>query len=131
MLPKEHYDAANKKDHRQKETTEDNQLPTTSPNKNLDPDLDANMSKLPGLRSRLRSRIYTTKYLLTEMTTPIQSPPQELVHEGYIKRINELTLEANTDLLDIEANNKNDIEAKELENFKASLYNIERETFAA
>ena len=65
------------------------------------------------------------------MTTPIQSPPQELVHEGYIKRINELTLEANTDLLDIEANYENDIKATELKNFKASLYNIECETSAA
>ena len=42
-----------------------------------------------------------------------------------------MTLEANTDLLDIIADYENDIEATELENFKASLYNIERETSAA
>ena len=42
-----------------------------------------------------------------------------------------MTLEANTDLLDIEANYKNDIEAAELNNFKAFLYNIEREMSAA
>ena len=95
------------------------------------PTPDANMSKLPGLKSRLCSRIHTTKFLLTEMTTPVQSPPQEIIYEGYIKRINELTLEANTDLLDIKADYENDIEATELENFKASLYNIERKTSAA
>ena len=41
-----------------------------------------------------------------------------------------MTLEANTDLLDIKAKYENDIEATELKKFKTSLYNIERETSA-
>ena len=42
-----------------------------------------------------------------------------------------MTLDANTDLLDIEDVYGNNIDATELEDFKASIYNIERETFAA
>ena len=62
------------------------------------------------------------------MDTHRKGPPDR---SDNIKRIKKLTLEANTDLLDIEADYKNDIDATELENFKASLYNIERETYAA
>ena len=42
-----------------------------------------------------------------------------------------MTLDANTDPLDIKAVNRNDIDAMELKDFKAYIYNIERETFAA
>ena len=41
-----------------------------------------------------------------------------------------MTLEANTDLLDIKAKYKNNIKATELEDLKTSLCNIERETSA-
>ena len=39
-LSKDHYDTANGKDQTKKEATKDNQVPTTSPNKNLGPDLN-------------------------------------------------------------------------------------------
>ena len=86
------------------------------------------MSALQDLKSRLRDRIHTTRALLTEITTPVKSPSQEIANEEYIRRLNEMTLDANTDLLDIEADYGNDIDATELEAFKLSLYNIERET---
>ena len=89
-----------------------------------------NMSKLPGLKSRLCSKIHTTRVLLTEITTPVQSPSQEIAHKDYIGRLNELTLDANTYLLDIEADYGNDIDTTGLDDFKASLYNIERKTSA-
>ena len=63
----------------------------------LKKNLDANMSKLPDLRIIVCNRIYTTKHLLAEMMPPIQSPLEELMCEGYIKRIYELTQEANTE----------------------------------
>ena len=89
------------------------QAPTTSPNKNLDPDLDfsvslgpnhtrtPNMSSLSKLKSRMRNRIHTMEVLLATMTTPVQSLNQELERDEHIKRINDMTLEANTGLLDI------------------------------
>ena len=89
------------------------------------------MSKLQGLRSRLRGRIHTTRVLLTEMSAPVQSSSQEIAYEGHIKRIRNLTLEADTDILGIAADHEGDINATELENFKASLQDIERETSTA
>ena len=62
------------------------------------------------------------------MTSPIQSPIQEHIYGKYIKKIQELTLQPNTDLLDIEANHRKDIPLTELEIFKTFLYNIEHET---
>ena len=55
------------------------------------------------------------------MTSPIQNPIQEHIHREYIKRIQELTQEANLDILDIEANYRKDILPTELEDFKTSL----------
>ena len=49
---------------------------------------DTNMSSLSRLKSRLRSRIYTTELLLATMTTPIQNLAQELEHTDNINRIN-------------------------------------------
>ena len=65
------------------------------------------------------------------MTTPVQSPTQEFMYDGYIKSINNMTLEANPDLLDIETDYKNDIDTTELEDFRTSLYTIKRKTAAA
>ena len=64
------------------------------------------------------------------MTTPVQSLAQELEHAEYIKRINDLTLEANTNLLDIEAEYKDNIDATEFDDFRVSITNIERRTSA-
>ena len=61
-----------------------------------------------------------------EITLPIQGH----IYVKNVKRIQELTLQANTDLLDIEANHRKDISPIELENFKTSIYNIEREASA-
>ena len=58
------------------------------------------------------------------MAAPVQSSSQEIAYEGHIKRIRELTLEANMDLLDITADHEGDINATELENFKAALQDI-------
>ena len=88
------------------------------------------MSELPDLKSRLRSRIQTTRVLLTEIKTPVQSPSQEIAHKEYIRRLNKLTLDASTDLLDIEADLGNDVDATELKDFKASLHDIERDMSA-
>ena len=68
--------------------------------------------------------------LLAEMTTPVQNPAQELLYTEYIRRINGMTLEANTDSLDIEAKCKNDIDTTEFDNLRASITNIERMTSA-
>ena len=86
------------------------------------------MSEPPDLKSWLHSRIHTTRTLLTEITTSVQSQSQEIAHEEHTRRLNVLTHNANTDLLDIEA--VKDINATELEDFKASIYNIERKTSA-
>ena len=49
----------------------------------------------------------------------------------YIRRIKNLTLEANTDTLDVEVNaSLLEICPKELQDLKTSLYNIKRETSA-
>ena len=84
---------------------------------------DTNMSDLTSLKSSLRSRVHTIEVLLGTMTTPVQNLAQEIEHTGYIKRINEMTFEANGNLLDIKAEHGNDIEAPELVAFKTSLAN--------
>ena len=76
-------------------------------------------------------KIHIMKQYLANMTPPIQNPPQAYEYAEYIRRIKNLTLEASTDILDIEANTfLFEICPKELQNFKTSLYNIERETSA-
>ena len=114
--------------------------------------LDIYRYELPDLRSRIHYRIIITKRCLTELTSPIQNPIQEHIHREYIKRIQELTQQANTDISDIEArkdtfftkrkhkytglntsyleHSRKDIFLTELKNFKTSLYNIECETSA-
>ena len=69
------------------------------------------------------------------MTSPIQSPREEYRYGEYIKRIKELTLKASTDILDFEADHREDtflfgIYFEELQIFKSSLYNIKRKTSA-
>ena len=86
------------------------------------------MSSLSRLKSRLRSRIYTTELLLATMTTPVQNLAQELEHTDNINRINDLTLETNTDFLDIEVEHKDDIDATELDGFRTSMANMECRT---
>ena len=63
-----------------------------------------------------------------EMAPPVQTLTQEILYEGNLKRIREMTLKANTDLLDITADHESDIDATELENFKTALQDIERGT---
>ena len=84
--------------------------------------------ELPDLRSRINNRITTTKRCLTEITSPVQNPIQEHIHREYIKRIQELTQQANTDISDIEANHRKDIFSTELKTLKTSLHHIEHET---
>ena len=87
------------------------------------------MSELPDHKSWLRARIHDTRTLLMEITTP-KTPSQEIAHGEYIRRLDVLTLDANTDLLDTKAIYGNDIDGMEFEDFKASIHNIERETSA-
>ena len=86
------------------------------------------MSRLPQLKSRLRSRIHAMEDLLTEIRTPVQNPSQELLYTEYIRRINGMISEANIDSLDIEAKYKNDIDTTEFDILRASITNIERRT---
>ena len=85
------------------------------------------MSELQELKNRLYNRNHATRDLLGGIETPVRSPSQEITNEDHIERLNEIILNANTDLLDIEADHKNNIEAAELEAFRISLYDIERE----
>ena len=64
---------------------------------------------LPDLRRRINNRITTTKRCLAEITSPVKSPIQEHIHGEYIKRIQELTQQANEDISDIETNHRKDI----------------------
>ena len=50
-------------------------------------------------------------------------------HADYIKRINDLTFEANNNLLDIEAEHVDNIKATELVAFRTSLTNVEDKMF--
>ena len=85
------------------------------------------MSSLSSLRSRLRSRIHTTEVLLATMITPVQTIAHKLKHTKNIKRINDLTHEANTDFRDIKAKYRDDIDATELEDFRILLTIIQDE----
>ena len=60
------------------------------------------------------------------MTPPIQNPIQENIYRKYIKRIQELTLQAHTDLREIKITHTEDISLTELKNFETSLHNIKR-----
>ena len=62
-----------------------------------------NMSTLASLRSNLCNTIHTIEILLGTMAPPVQNLTQEFEYDGYIKRINEMTLKANANFLDIEA----------------------------
>ena len=95
--------------------------------------LDIYTYKLPDLKSRISDRIYITRDLLDNiLPSPIQIQhlPQELAYEGYIRRSRELIQEANLDILDIQANYREDIPPKEIDDFKTYLHNIEHETSA-
>ena len=61
------------------------------------------------------------KYL-ANMTRPVQNPPQAYEYVEYIRRIKNLTLEANTDI------ETGDPFPRELQDLRNSLYNIEHET---
>ena len=78
------------------------------------------MSTLASLRSGLRNRVHTIEVLLRTMATPVRNLAHEIVYTGYIKRINKMTFEANGNLLDIEAELWNNIEAPKLTAFKTS-----------
>ena len=82
------------------------------------------MSDLASLKSSLRSRVHTIEVLLGTKTPPVQNLTQEFEYDGYIKRINDMTLKA-ANFLDIEANHGDDIEATELDAFRTSLNLIE------
>ena len=82
---------------------------------------DTNMSTLANLKSSLRNRTRAMETLLGRITIPIQNLAQEMECTEYIKRINEMDFESNSNLLDIESEHKNNIEATELATFKASL----------
>ena len=59
------------------------------------------------------------------MTPPIQNPTQENIYRKYIKRLQELTIQAHTDLRDIKIKHTKDISPTEIENFETFQYNIE------
>ena len=83
------------------------------------------MSDLASLRSSLRGRVHTIEVLLGLVAPPVQNLTQEFEYDEYIKRINEMTLKANANFLDIEADHEDDIEATELDAFRTSLTLIE------
>ena len=76
--------------------------------------LDNYKYELSDLINRIHKRIRIIKQPLTEMTSPVQSPTHEHVYGEYIKRIQELTQEANIDISDIEANHRKAIFLTEL-----------------
>ena len=61
------------------------------------------MSTLARLNGSLSNRIHTIEVLLETMTTPVQDKNQEIDRTAQIEKINELKSEANTNLIDIEA----------------------------
>ena len=93
--------------------------------------LDTYKFELPDLLNRIFNRVHITEQCLVAMVSPIQSPFQAYTHGEYVKRIKELAWEANTDILDIKANHRNDTPyreyLKEIQNFKTSLHNATRE----
>ena len=82
--------------------------------------LDIYRYELPDLERRIHNRIIVTKELLSEMTSPVKSTVQEHIYREYLKRIEELTAQANTDLLDIKTKYDNKNNTKEIKDFKTS-----------
>ena len=89
------------------------------------------MYGLQELKNRLYNRIHDTRNILEGIETPIKDQFQEVKNKEHIRVLNEPILNANTDLIDIEADHKNSIGAAELEDLKISLYDIERKTSTA
>ena len=81
------------------------------------------MSTLANHTSSLPCRVHTIEALLRTLTTPAQTPTQDLEHTKCIMKIRELTFEANTNLPDVGA--------LELTAFKAYLTNIKCRTSKA
>ena len=63
----------------------------------------------------LRTGIHDTRTLLMEITP--RTPSQEIAHGIYIRRLNELELDGNTDPLDTETVYRDDTDATEFEDF--------------
>ena len=80
------------------------------------------------LNTWLRTKIHDTRTLLMEITP--KTPSQEIAHGRYIRRLNVLELYGNTDPLDTKTIYKDDTNAIEFKDFKASIFNIEHETSA-
>ena len=78
------------------------------------------------LNTWLRTKIHDTRTLLMEITP--KTPSQEIAHGRYIRRLNVLELYGNTDPLDTKTIYKDDTNAIEFKDFKASIFNIEHET---
>ena len=93
--------------------------------------LDIYRYELPDLRSRINNRITTTKRCLVEITSPVKSPIQAHIHGEYIKRIQELTQQANKDISDIETNHRKDIPSTEHKSLKKSLCYFKHEISTA
>ena len=89
------------------------------------PALDTYTPKLLDLRHKIHSRIHTTSFLLTKMTTPIKDKAQEPMREENIERIRNMTLEIRSSLLNLETCYRNDLNISELKDFRSSLGNIE------
>ena len=62
------------------------------------------------------------------MTTPVQSLAKEFKRDGHTKRISDMILGANTDLLHAEAKYKADSDATIVKELKTSIANIEHRT---
>ena len=88
------------------------------------------MSEHSDLESWLHARIHDTRILLMEITTP-KTPSQEMAHRNYTRRLNMLEVDTKTDPLDTKAAYGNDIETIKINDFKASVHNIEHETSIA
>ena len=86
------------------------------------------MSELPDPKSWLLARIHYIRTLLMEITTP-KTPSQEIAHAEYIRRLNVLALDENTDPLETKSAYGSDVNAMEFKDLKAAIQNIERETF--
>ena len=85
------------------------------------------MSELPDPKSWLLDRIHYIRTLLMEITTP-KTPSHEIAQGEYIRRLNVLALDVNTDPLETESAYGSDVNAMEFKDLKASIHNIERET---
>ena len=62
------------------------------------------------------------------MTTPVQSLTQEFERDGHTKRISDMILGANNDLMHAEAKYKADSDATIIKELKASIDNIKHRT---